>query len=154
VAASNSAALAGTGADAIFGTPAAASAAAPAASTAAAAPAATGSGSLLGAAGALALPAAIFASYETTNPVNETAAWWNDMTNRINSSDPNVSNLARLTAANDYLNGGGDVPYTQAQLNALGITPAYLANISSPITSPAPGGKGWLGGGYTGASRA
>jgi hypothetical protein len=157
VGAAPTAAELGTTADALapFATsaaPEAASAAAPAAS--AAAPAASSSlGTAASAAGALAIPAAIFASYESTNPVNESAAWWQGLLSDAQSSDPNTANQAKLTIANDYLNGGGDFPLTQAQMSALGITPQYLASISQQITSPSPGGKGWLGGGYTGASR-
>lgn len=121
------------------------------AASSAAGTAGSGGSGLLGAAGALAPFAAILASYETTNPVNETAAWWNDMTNRLNSSNPDTANMARLTVANDYLNGGGDMPYTQQQLAQFGITPQFLANLSRPITTPSPDGRGWLGGAGRGA---
>jgi len=128
--------------------PAAASAAAPAASAASGA----GLGALAGGAAAVGgalLPLALAALI----PTGENAQWWSGLTGQINSSNPDTATQGKLTLANDLLNHPSDDPYTQAQLQAWGI-PQIMQDISRPITTPSPDGRGWLGGGFTGASRA
>src|SRR6185437_7586738 len=127
--------------------PAAASAAAPAASAASGA----GLGALAGGAAAVGgalLPLALAALI----PTGENAQWWSGLTGQINSSNPDTATQGKLTLANDLLNHPSDDPYTQAQLQAWGI-PQIMQDISRPITTPSPDGRGWLGGGFTGAAR-
>jgi len=85
-------------------------------------------------------------------PTGENAQWWSGLTGQINSKDPYTANQGKLTLANDLLNHPSDDPYTQAQLQAWGI-PQIMQDISRPITTPSPDGRGWLGGGFTGAAR-
>lgn len=126
IAASNAAALGGSGA----------------ASGAAAGGSAAG-GMGLGAIGAVAAPLAIAALGMMTPTVSLGKQYWGGMSDILNKgpSDPSYTGV-KLELANEVANMGSKVPFTQAQLDQWGITPEMIADITKPYIGPAPGGLG------------